>query len=103
MIYETSALHFLIFTILIGGAASFHTGRAVAQAWQPAWYSVTYAVLLAATIRFLYFAILQQTLISLHYFTIDFLVLALAGYLGWRIKRNHQMKTQYGWLYKQAE
>ncbi len=100
MIYETSALHFIIFTILMGGAASFHTGRAVASAWQPAWYSVTYAVLLAATIRFLYFAMLQQTLMSAHYFIVDFCVLALAGYFGWRMKRKHQMKTQYSWLYE---
>ncbi len=99
MIYETSALHFIIFTVLMGGAASFQTGRAVAQSWQPAWYIVFYAMLLAATVRFLYFAMLQQSLLSLQYFAVDFCVLAIAGYFGWRIKRSRQMATQYSWLY----
>jgi hypothetical protein len=100
IIYESSAIHFLIFTILIGGAAAFQTGRAVAQTWQPIWYILPYAVLLAATVRFLHYAVLHQTLLSLHYFIIDFCALAIAGCLGWRIKRGNQMATQYSWLYK---
>ncbi len=99
-IYEALVLHFIIFTILIGGTAAFYTGRAVAQNWQPAWYVVFYAVLLSASIRFLYFAVLQHSLLSMQYFTVDFCVLAIAGYLGWRLKRNSQMKAQYGWLYE---
>ena len=98
MIYETSALHFFVFTVLICGAASFQTGRAVAQSWQPAWYILFYAVLLTATVRFMYFAMLQQSLLSVQYFVIDLCVLVAAGYLGWRLKRNHQMAKQYGCL-----
>jgi hypothetical protein len=102
IIYETSAIHFLIFTILIGGAAAFQTGRAVAQTWQPIWYILPYAVLLASTVRFLHYAVLQQTLLSLHYFIVDFFALTLASSLGWRLKRAKQMITQYSWSYQRV-
>ncbi len=100
VIYEHSIWAFLMFTIVLGGAASFQTGRAVAQTWQPVWQLLPYAVLLAVTVRFLYFAVLEQTLLSWHYFLVDLIVLTIAGYLGWRLKRVTQMTTQYGWLYE---
>ena len=102
IIYEHSLISFLIFTCILGGLSAFQTGRAIAQSWQPLWFLVPYALLLAATTRFLYYAILGQTLLSAHYFSVDFSVLLITGALGWCIKRRAQMITQYSWAYEQT-
>ncbi len=102
IIYEHSLISFLIFTCILGGLAAFQTGRAIAQSWQPMWFLMPYALLLAATTRFLYYAILGQTLLSAHYLFVDFCVLLIACAFGWRIKRRAQMITQYSWAYEQT-
>ncbi len=102
VIFESSIWAFLVFTVLIGGGAAFQTGRAIAQTWQSIWQLVPYAILLAFTVRFLYFAVLEQTLMSLHYYLVDFVVLLLAAMIGWRMKRASQMASQYRWLYESS-
>ena len=102
LVYEDSIYAFLFFTVLMGGGAAFQTGRAVAQTWQSIWQLVPYVLLLTFTIRFLYYAVLEQTLLSFHYFGIDFVVLLFAAVIGWQLRRAKQMTTQYRWLYGPA-
>ena len=102
VLYENSIYAFLFFTVILGGGAAFQTGRAVAQTWQSIWQLIPYVLLLTFTIRFLYYAVLEQTLLSLHYFAIDFVVLLIAGVIGWQLRRARQMTTQYRWLYAPA-
>lgn len=99
VIYEESIFAFIAFTLIMGGAAAFQTGRAVAQTWQSAWQLLPYVFLLTITIRFLYYAVLEQSLLSLQFFIVDMIVLLGAALLGWRLKRASQMTTQYRWLY----
>ncbi len=102
IIYEESIYAFIAFTIIMGGAAAYQTGRAVALTWQSIWQLLPYVLLLTFTIRFLYFAVLEQSLLSLQFFIVDFIVLLIAAIIGWRLKRAKQMTSQYGWLYAPA-
>jgi len=100
VLYENSILAFIFFTVLLGGGAAFQTGRAVAQTWQPIWQLALYVVLIAATIRFLCYAVIGETLLSLQYYLIDYVVMLVAAVIGWRLRRAQQMTTQYRWLFE---
>lgn len=102
VIYEDSIFAFVFFTVLLGGGAAFQTGRAVAQTWQPIWQLALYVLLIAATVRFLYYAVLGETLLSLHYYAIDYAVMLAAAVIGWRLRRAKQMALQYRWIYEPA-
>ena len=67
-----SLLLFLLITGLMGGLAAWQMGRAIAQTWRAFSALVLYAAMLTCGIRFLYFALFQGTLLSLHYFIVDF-------------------------------
>ncbi len=100
IIYEEAwFLPFLILTVLMGGWAAWQTGRATAAVWKPALTMVPYALLLGAAVRFLHFAVFGGTLLSLHYYIVDTLVMLIAMFIGFRWRRSEQMSTQYSWLY----
>lgn len=90
---------FLFLTLVLGGGLAFATGRAMAQTWRPLWQIPVSMVPLALVIRFLHFALFEEQLVSLHYYLVTFLILALAGVAGYRLMRATQMTTQYSWLY----
>ena len=48
---------FLLVTVVLGGAAAFMSGRAVAQTWRPYWHIPLYMVPIAATVRFFHYAL----------------------------------------------
>ena len=102
ILYEDSLWVFLLVTVLIGGWAGWRTGRATAQTWRPLFTLLPYAAMLGVAVRFLHYALFEETLLSVHYILVDSLV-ALAGMaLGWRLRRAQQMRTQYRWLYEAA-
>ncbi len=90
---------FVLVTLLLGGVAAWQTGRAIAQTWRPFITLALYAVLLGLAVRFIHFALFEGTLLSLHYFIVDVLVLFTAGSIGWRIQRAEQMRTQYSFAF----
>ena len=55
---------FVIVTVLLGGAAAFASGRAIAETWRPAWQVPLYMLLLGLGVRFVQFAVLGATLLS---------------------------------------
>lgn len=93
---------FLLMTVFIGGGAAFLAGRALAITWRPLSRAILFMVPLAAAVRFFHFALFQETLLSLHYFLVDFIILVIAAVLGYRLTRANQMTTQYSWLYEKA-
>ncbi len=52
--------------------------------------------------RFLHFALFSGSLLTLHYYLVDLVVLQVFGALGFRLKRVSQMVTQYPWMYERA-
>jgi hypothetical protein len=96
---EHSAFLFILVTVLMGGWAAWQSGQAVAKTWAPLWQLVAYCLLLGLAVRFLHFALFQGTLLSLHYYIVDTVIVTVAGLIGWRLKRASQMATQYPWEY----
>ena len=93
---------FLLVTVIIGGAASFMTGRAIAQTWRPYWHIPFYALAIAATVRFFHYALFDEPLLSLKNLVVDFAVVLIAATFGYRLYRAHQMARQYPWLFERT-
>ena len=91
---------FLLVTVILGGAAAFMSGRAVAQTWRPYWHIPLYMVPIAATVRFFHYALFQEPLLSLQNYLVDFAVVLLTASLGFRLLRANQMAQQYHWLFR---
>jgi hypothetical protein len=102
IVYETSLGVFLLVTVFLGGGAAYAAGRAVALTWKHLGQIVAYSVLLAAAARFLHYALFGGSLLSPHYFLVDFIVLLAFAGLGFRLTRARQMAGQYGWLYERT-
>ena len=99
---EPSAWLFLLVTIIMGGAAAWQTGRAVASTWKPRWMLAFYMLLLGAAVRFAHFALFEGTFLSLHFYFVDTLICTIIAFLGWRFARAGQMTRQYEWLFEPA-
>jgi hypothetical protein len=99
---EPSFWLFALVTVVMGGWAAWMTGRAMAVTWQPYLLGVAYFLLLAAAVRFIHYALFGGTLLSLHYYVVDALVLVALGSLGFRYTRARQMARQYRWLYERS-
>jgi len=93
---------FLLVTIAIGGGAAFVSGRAIAQTWRPFWHVPLYMLGLAASVRFLHYALFDEVLLSARNLATDFAVTLIAASAGYRLVRAGQMARQYGWLFRRA-
>lgn len=99
---EPSFFLFALVTIVLGGWAAWMTGRACALTWRPVWSTAIYLLILAGAVRFIHFALFQGTLLSVHYYVVDAVVLLAIGLVGYRHTRARQMTTQYRWLYERS-
>jgi hypothetical protein len=95
---EQSLGVFALLTVALGGGAAWLTGRASALAWRPWWQLAALMLILAAAVRFMHFALFDDTLLSLHYYLVDAGVCLLFGLLGYRHMRVEQMVARYGWI-----
>ena len=110
LIWEVSIWVFLLVTLILGGGAAWITGRVVALSWEPWWQLLIYALLLAVAVRFLHFSLFGGSFFlppetfatALHYYIVDFLVLAVLAALGRQSTRAAQMGTQYCFLYRRT-
>jgi hypothetical protein len=102
VLWENSFGVFLFMTIFLGGGAAWLSGRAIALTWRPVWQVVVYMFLVAAAVRFLYYGLFEGSLLSLHYYVVNLVILLIIAGLGFRITRVRQMVSQYPWLYERA-
>ena len=102
VIFQTNIVDFLLVSVFLGGGAAYLVGRAIALSWAPLRMLVLYTILLAAAVRFIHYALFHGTLLSLQYFAVDLVILAVLAAFGYRITRAGQMTSQYGWLYRRA-
>ncbi|SDP27667.1 hypothetical protein SAMN04488061_2695 [Filomicrobium insigne] len=93
---------FLFATVILGGAASWATGRAVALTWKPLWQLVFYMGLMTLAVRFIHYALFHEVFLSLQHVGVDFVVLAAIAWLGYRQTRSTQMQSQYPWLFRRT-
>jgi hypothetical protein len=90
---------FLLVTLILGGAAAYLVGRAMAITWRPLPMLLLYVLLLCCAVRFIHFALFGGVLLSPGLFVIDVVVLSVIAWLGHRVTRAGQMANQYPWLY----
>ncbi len=91
-------LGFLIISLGFGGTAAAMTGRALALSWRSRWQILPAVLVLAATLRFLHYALLQEALLSSAAAAGDFVLLSAIAWLSFAVARKRQMKRQYGRL-----
>jgi hypothetical protein len=99
---EPSFWLFGLVTVVMGGWAAWMTGRAMALGWKPYWQLIFYLLILAGAVRFIHYALFGGTLLTLHYYLVDAIVVLIIGSLGFRYRRARQMTTQYRWLYERT-
>lgn len=102
LIWEESLGAFLLVTMALGGGTAWMTGRAVALGWDERWKLVVYVALLGVVVRFIHFALFGGTLLSLHYYIIDIIVLLSVAAAAYVVTRADQMGAQYGFAYKRT-
>lgn len=100
LIYDSGpyGLWFFVFlTVILGGAAAWVSGAAIAQTWRPVWQIPVYILLLAAAVRFCHYALFGERLLSLKSYATDYVALMLFAAMGYWLSRRAQMMRQYGW------
>ncbi len=100
---ERSLLIYLCLSVVLGGAASFSAGRALALRWRPLWQGVVYALLIAAAARFLHYALFAEPLLSLWRYGLDFAAALGFAAAGFKLTRVRQMKQQYGAIFARED
>ena len=99
ILYEEASLGtFLLVTIIMGGAAGWLSGRAIALNGQARWTQIPAAIGVGAGIRFIHFALFGATFVSPQYFVVDTIFILAAAFVGYRVARQRQMARQYGFL-----
>lgn len=93
---------FIGLTVIIAGGCAFLTGQAIAATWRPYWNVVPYTLLLAATNRFLAYALFQEQLLAPIPYLVAAGVLWALGTLGFRLTQVDLMVHQYPWIYERA-
>lgn len=93
---------FIGLTVILAGGCAFMMGQAIAATWRPYWNVIPYSLLLAATDRFLAFALFEQQLLAVPPYLVAVAVLLGLATLGFRLTRVDLMVHQYPWLYERA-
>lgn len=96
----TGWAEFLVLTLALFGGTGFLMGQALAETWRPWWHLLPYSALLAASDRFLAFALFGGKLAAFFPFLVAFAIVAGLAGLAFRITRARTMTRQYPWLYE---
>jgi hypothetical protein len=102
LLWEVTFWEFFFVTVVLAGGAAYVTGRAVARAWNSSAQLVVYMILLAAACRFIHFALFKGTLLTLHYYIVDLIILLIIAFIGRQVTRAKQMTTQYSFEYQRS-
>jgi hypothetical protein len=102
LIWEVNLQTFLLVTVVLAGGAGYMAGRSAALTWRPAGMIIPYSAALACAARFIHMALFGGTLLTLHYWLVDFVVILIISLLAFRATRAAQMARQYSWLYERT-
>ena len=97
-----SIASFVGVTLVMFGAASWMMGQAIAETWRHPAQIFPYALMLAASGRFLDFALFGGDLRSVSGLVLSWGCLAAIALLGFRMRRAGQMVAQYPWLFERS-
>jgi hypothetical protein len=93
---------FLLLTCLLGGAAAFATGRAIALTWRPFWQALAYMIPLTAAVRFLHYALFGEDILAVWPAPLAFVILLAVAAVAFRLIEARQMARQYPFAYTAA-
>lgn len=93
---------FVFLTGILGGAAAWSTGRAVAQMWSSRLLVAGYVVLLAGGVRFLHYALYQGEFLGVGRFLLDAITLLAVALTSYHLARAQQMTERYPWLFERT-
>ena len=93
---------FLLLTCLLGGAAAFATGRAIALTWRPLWQALAYMIPLTAAVRFLHYALFGEDILAPGPALLALIILLGIGAIAFRLMQARQMVRQYPFACKAA-
>lgn len=102
VIWEISFVEFAFVTLILGGGGAWMAGRGVARSWEPAWKAAAWMIPLAAAVRFIHYALFSGSLLTLHFFVVDLVILIALALAGHRATMASLMTRQYQWLYERA-
>lgn len=86
---------FVLITCVLGGAAAFATGRAIALTWRPFWQALAYMIPLTAAVRFLHYALFDEDILAIGPALLALVVLLAVTALAFRGVQARQMARQY--------
>jgi hypothetical protein len=87
-------------TLVLGGGCAWLAGSAIASTWRGLWVAVIAAIPMAMAVRFVHFALFNETLLSLKPWAAETLILLAVMSLAFQRTRARQMVRQYYWLYE---
>jgi hypothetical protein len=100
--YTNESVFQVVFvTLVLGGGCALLAGRAIAATWRGIAVAVIAAFPMAATVRFVHYALFNETLLSPKSYGLEVLVLLIVICLSFQRTRAVQMVRQYYWLYEQ--
>ncbi|MGE0660371.1 MAG: DUF6867 family protein [Reyranellaceae bacterium] len=89
--------------VVLAGGCGFLMGQAIAGTWRPYWQVAFYSLLLAASGRFLEFALFEGELLAPVPFVAGYVAVLALSSLGYRLTLADLMVRQYPWLYERAD
>lgn len=95
-----SIIQALFVTLVLGGGCAILAGRAIAKTWRSMLVAVAAMFPMAMAVRFVHFALFNETLLSAPAYLFELMVLLCAACLSFQRTRALQMVLQYYWLYE---
>ncbi len=100
-LYSNESLFQVLFVTLgLGGGCALLAGRAIAQTWRSIWIVVAAMIPMGLAVRFVHFALFNETLFSPRTYLVETIVLLIVACLSFQRTRAMQMVQQYYWLYQ---
>lgn len=100
-LYENESLFQILFvTLILGGGCAIMTGRGIALTWRSMTMAVIAMIPLGLAVRFIHFALFNETLLQPLTYIIETTLLIAAACLSFQRTRAQQMVRQYYWLYE---
>ena len=100
-LYSNESIFQVLFvTLVLGAGCALLAGRAIAQTWRSIWIAVVAMIPLGMAVRFVHFALFNETLLQPKTYLTETAILIVVVCLSFQRTRARQMVTQYYWLYE---
>jgi len=97
-----SIFQVLFVTLVLGGGCAVLAGRAIALTWRSIAIAVIAMIPLGMAVRFVHFALFNETLLQPQAYVVETIILIAASCLSFQRTRAQQMVRQYYWLYERS-